>query len=283
MSTLPPVAALAALVVMAGVAGGVLADPTDASPTATPTAVESDQPPEKLSSDEGVFERQLAARLSPFNLTDEQVRTIIMEAAHLREDGASRLVIRSSVVMNLYAFGVDAPFLYAGPDASVGERLAERLGDRFDLTDGQVADVAATIDRMRDAGASPDEIHRAIHAQLVGYGVDEDELDDLRRRLAHARAHHLHERAHRLHHVAVHGDRVAEKDAVDRHLDRLQVRYDLTDEQAATLERLVRGMLADGADRGAIADAVYEQLAEWGVERPTTASDRRHGSRSGTD
>lgn len=262
MTTLPTAATLAVLVVLSGIAGVVAADPTGATTAAvTPTAVETTpttdaasepttMPPDRDAS----FEQQLAHRLSKFDLTDEQVRTVVAEAVRLREAGASRLVVRSAVVMHLYGYGVDAPFLYAdGSDgATAGERLAERLGERFDLTDAQVDEVAATIDRMRGDGASRAEIYRTVRALLVEYGVDEDDLATLDRRAAHARAHQLHERAHRhhrrahvlheradrLHHAAAVGaDHApdgtdAERDAVDRRIDALRDRYDLADGQA---------------------------------------------------
>lgn len=291
MPTLPSAAALAALVVLAGVGGVVAADPTTVSPTATPTAVENatnatpNEPTTVPPDRDGSFETRLAERLSHFDLTDGQVRTIVNEAVRLRDDGASRMVIRSSVVMNLYRFGVDAPFLYAddGDDPTAADRIAAKLGERFDLTDEQVAEIAATIERMHANGASRAEIYRAVHALLVDYGVDEDELADLRKRLAHREAHQLHQRAHalhqkahRLHHAAAHdgvSDRPAAGDAVDRRIDALQDRHGLTDAQAAELERLVRSMLADGAPRDAIVDAVRDRLADWGVDRPAT--DRR--------
>ncbi len=299
MTSHPSAVALAVLVVLAGVAGVVAADPTGASPTATPTAAETDDAaPETLPGVDSTFEERLAERLSQFDLTEGQVRAIVGEAVRLRDNGASRLVIRSSVVMNLYQFGVDAPFLYAGDDATAGERIAARLGERFDLTDAQIAEIAATIDRLHADGASRAEIYRAVRALLVEYGVDEDELDVLDRRARHARAHRLHEqahrhhqrahelheRAHRLHHVAGQGDAPSrDGDAVDRHVDRIQARYDLTDEQAAELERLVRGMVADGASREAIAEAVRDRLADWGVERPVVDSDRSSRSDSDAD
>lgn len=210
MPTLPTAAALAALVVMAGVSGVVAADRSDVSTAAVTTTVAETDPtiaPDR--DDDRSFEERLADRLDQFNLTDEQVRSIVSEAIRLRDDGASRLVIRSSILMNLYEYGVDAPFLSADAGTSVGDRIADRLGERFDLTDKEVAEIAATIDRMRDSGASRAEIYRAVRGLLIEFGVDEDEVDDAMRRAAHHRAHELHDRAdrldrraHRLHHLA---------------------------------------------------------------------------------
>lgn len=289
MTTLPTATALAVLVVLAGIAGVVAADPTDALPTAAGAAVVTTSDTDETADADGAFERRLAERLSPFNLTDAQVRTIVSEASRLRDDGASRLVIRSSVVMHLYEYGVDAPFLYAGDHPTVGERIAERLGERFDLSRDQVAEIAATVDRLHEAGASRAEIYRAVRALLVEYGVDEDEIDDLRRRQAHSEAHRLHERSHalheradRLHHAAAHdGAFTRSGDAVDRHVVRLQDRHGLTDGQAATLERLIRGMLDDGADRDAVAAAVREQLAEWGADGGPGDGERRRTAATG--
>lgn len=294
MTTLPSAAALAVLVLVAGIGGVVAADPT-AAPTAATTAVENatDAEPTAIPPESnGTFEARLAHRLGQFDLTDEQVRVIVTEAVRLRDDGASRLVIRSSIVMHLYEFGVDAPFLYAndGDGLPAADRHAERLGARFDLADEQVAEIAMTIERMHADGATRAEIYRAVGELLVSYGVDEDEIAELRERFVHAeahrlheRAHHLHERSHRLHHAAGH-DGPTTGDAVDRHVDRLQARYDLTEEQAAALERLVRGMLADGEPRDAVAEAVRERLHDWrdgpadrDVERHRRATARGDG------
>ena len=297
MTTLPSAAALALLVLVAGVAGVVAAD-TTATPTATATAAENatdDEPTTMPPADDQSFEERLAHRLSQFDLTDEQIRVIVSDAARLRDDGASRLVIRSSIVMHLYGYGVDAPFLSAdgGDGTSPADRIAAQLGELFDLTDAQVDEIAATIERLHADGATRAEIYRAVHALLVEYGVGEDELDDLRARVLHAQAHQLHERAHavharadRLHHAAAHDrpadglDRRAADDVVDRHLDRLDDRYDLGDEQVGTLDRLVHGMLDDGASREAIRDAVQDQLRDWGYgvppnERPAEADGER--------
>ena len=296
MPNLPTAAVLAVLVLASGIAGVVAADPT-ATPVATTTATENDTPtdatvaPEPMPpAGDGTFEERLAARLAQFDLTDGQVRAIVGEASRLHDDGASRLVIKSSVVLHLYEFGVDAPFLYAdGDDAtSPADRIAAQLGERFDLTDAQVAEIASTIERMHADGASRTEIYRAVHALLVDYGVDEDELDDLRQRVLHAKAHQLHERAHamhqradRLHHAAEH-DRptdVADRPAPGDVVDRLDDRYDLTDEEAETLDRLLDGMIDDGASREEIRDAVIDQLRDWGYDVPT--DDRPAGDADG--
>jgi len=210
MPTLPTAAALAVLVVMAGVSGVVAADQSDVSTaTVTSTEAETDSTIAPDRDDDRSFEERLADRLERFNLTDVQVRSIVSEAVRLRDDGASRLVIRSSIVMNLYEYGVDTPFLYADTGSSVGDRIADRLGDRFELSDEEVAEIAATIDRMRDSGASRAEIYRAVRGLLIEFGVDEDQIDATMRRVAHHRAHTLHDRAdrldrraHRLHHFA---------------------------------------------------------------------------------
>lgn len=216
MPTLPTASALAVLLVLSGIAGVVAADPTNATTTAVEqTAVEPDPATARMPAIDGPsFEERLAERLGGFDLTDGQIRTIVNEAVRLRDDGASRLVVRSSIVMNLYGYGVDAPFLYAGGSSSPGERIAERLGERFDLTDDQVAEIAHTIDRLHADGASRVEIYRAVRALLVEYGVDEDEVDALTRRALHAHAHRLdahadrlHDRAHRVHHRAAAFDR----------------------------------------------------------------------------
>ncbi|MFC7227685.1 hypothetical protein N0B31_09750 [Salinirubellus salinus] len=69
-------------------------------------------------------------------------------------------------------------------------------------------------------------------------------------------------------------DDTGDQPALDRILDRLQTRYDLTDAQVAELESLVRRMHADGASRAEVRQAVAGQLVASGVDPADLRADR---------
>lgn len=272
MKRIPTAAALAILLVTAGIAGVVSAEPngTDhqtttvaANDTSTDRANDvlvvdrvTDRQRDDAPIDGRTFEQRLVARLAHFDLTDAEVREIVTEASRLEEAGASRLVVRSSIVMNLFEFGVDAPFLYGGSDGD-----ADRPGDGHDdfhrviatleVTPEQARELHAMVHRMMDAGASREEIRRAIAIQLDEWEIDRPTGDEVRPDPDDARP-----------------------DGVDRLVHSLVDRYDLDRWQAAELERLIRGMLDSGAHRGEIREAVSRLLGSYGVDDPTPAGAR---------
>lgn len=260
--------ALAALVLLAGIGGLVTAAPTDSGVSTDANDTAANETGSIAPERNTTFAERLADRLAQFDLTDAQVREIVSEAVRLREAGASRRVIRSSVVVNLWEAGVDAPWLYADP----AEKRLTWLAGAFDLTDEQVAELEATIEERRAAGANRSAIRAAVLADLASSGIDEDAVREARRearteraRATHERAHRLGERAHELHHRAhaLHGEEVR----IDRIVDRLRDRHDLTDAQAAEVEATIRTMRADGAGRSEIRGAVAALLDSYGVER----------------
>ena len=242
MRQLPTAAALAILLLTAGVAGVVSAEPnstdvqttqTDANVTDVSVATDrvhdvvvvdrvTDRRQDVATADAPTFEGQLTRRLAQYDLTAAQVRDIVSEASRLRDDGASRLVIRSSIVTNLYEFGVDAPFLYADDANDDRPAYAHRKLHRFlrslDVTPPQARELHATAHRMFEAGATREEVAHAIRRQVAAW---DDAPDD----------------------YAGDGDRI------DRLVHALSDRYDLDRSQTAELERLIRGMAGDGADR----------------------------------
>lgn len=277
MARLPTAAALAILLLTAGVAGAVSAEPTSTDVKPTPTDanatdvasatdratdvsvatdrvhdVDVDRVSDRRSdvaidvqpeADVPTFEGQLARRLAQFDLTDAQTREIVTEASRLRDDGASRLVIRSSIVMHLYEFGVDAPFLYAGDGDANDDRPAD--GHRkfhrhllsLDVTPEQARQLHAMAHRTFEAGASREEVAHAIRRQVAAW----DDAPD---------------------------DEVRDGDGLDRLVHALSDRYDLDRRQTAELERLLRGMAGDGADRTEFHGAVSRLLDSWGVTAP---------------
>jgi hypothetical protein len=245
MARLPTAAALAILLLTAGVAGVVSAEPnsTDAKPNPTDANVTAatdrasdvivvdaltDRRHDVALDDDAPFEQQLARRLAQFDLTDAQVREIVTEASRLRDDGASRLVIRSSIVTNLYEFGVDAPFLYADPDDEPhadAHRHFHRLLRSPDVTPEQARELHAMAHRMLEDGATREEVEQAIRRQVAAWNDDG-----------------------------------ADYDSIDRLVESISDRYDLGHRQTVHLERLIRGMAEDGADRTEIHRAVSRLL-----------------------
>ena len=256
--------ALAALILVSGIGGLATAAPTDSIATGTDVAQTAAPAPDTNAT---AVEAHLADRLDRFDLTDDQVAEVADEVERLRADGASRLVIRSAVIATLYEFGVAAPMLYADP---VDRRLAW-LEAEFDLTDDQVAELRTTIEDRRADGADRHEIREAVLDRLESYGIPESAVRDAWREARHDRAHRLHERAdrldrraHRLHHDAAH-DAVRDAairdapdgDRIDRVVDRLRARNDLTADQAAAVEATIR----EGREAGQTRAEIREDVA----------------------
>jgi DNA-binding transcriptional MerR regulator len=97
-------------------------------------------------------------------LTEEQLDEVNALIDGMREEGASPCEIHEAVRETVEGYGIEmpeppehAPFL-----VHVLERLDEE----------QRAEVRDTIDRMRDEGAAPCEIHEAVRELLDEYGVE---------------------------------------------------------------------------------------------------------------
>ncbi|MAG21217.1 MAG: FlgD immunoglobulin-like domain containing protein [Candidatus Marinimicrobia bacterium] len=99
------------------------------------------------------------------------------------------------------------------------------------LTEEQRDAIRQMVDQMRDDGATREEIHDAVVAQLGAWGYEVP--DDFGKRRPFAR--------------------------IMRHL---------TEEQRTAIKALVEQMKGDGASREEIRDAVMAQLEEWGIELP---------------
>jgi hypothetical protein len=129
------------------------------------------------------------------------------------------------------------------------DEMLERLQERFDLTDEQVAELRATIEEKLEAGAAPLEIRDAVIDTLESFGIEDPEIGPPADRGQHRWT----------------DDADA---APGPAYDRLQERFDLTDDQIAEIRATVESMLDDGADRAAIHDAIVEKLEEFGIEDP---------------
>ena len=124
------------------------------------------------------------------------------------------------------------------------DAMLERLQERYDLTDEQVAQLRDTIEAELEADERPLAIRDAVIAQLEEFGIEDPD-------------------------VGPPTDAQARNGTVpDRAFERLQERYDLTDEQVTDLRETVESMIDDGANRTAIHDTIVEKLEEFGVEDP---------------
>jgi Spy/CpxP family protein refolding chaperone len=126
------------------------------------------------------------------------------------------------------------------------DRVLDRLQERYDLTDEQVAELEALVLRMHEDGASRAEIKRAVAGQLVAFGVDPADLRADRERLQDRR------------------DRAEARDTWRVGLGTFADSLDLTDEQRTDLRETAREARADGAYPAEVKTAVLEQLREFG-------------------
>lgn len=117
--------------------------------------------------------RQAAAyRLeAEYGLTDAEADAFVAGYVDLRESGAEPRELR--------AYAIES---FAAADADVPDG-ADRLADRFDLTDAQEEKLRATIVDQLRSDATPREGVRAVAEQLREFGVSTAELRDLVRDL----------------------------------------------------------------------------------------------------
>ena len=258
MKRIKPIAgvaiALAAIVLVSGlVAAGF--GPGAAGDTAN-------APADDRWSDERIDE-MLERLQERFDLTDEQVAELRATIEEKLEADAAPLEIRDAVIDKLESFGIEDPEI--GPPADRGQNrwtddadaapgpAYDRLQERFDLTDDQIAEIRDTVETMVEDGADRGAIHDAIVAKLEDFGIEDPELGPPGDRGRNSWAD---------------GNGWADGTAPAPAFDRLQERFDLTDDQIAEIRETVESMLEDGADRAAIHDAIVEKLEEFGVDDP---------------
>jgi hypothetical protein len=112
---------------------------------------------------------------SEYGLSDAEADALVAEVAELREAGEPPRVVRATVVEELAAAGADAP------------DLADRLAERFDLTESQESELRATVVAELRSGDPPREVLRAVADQLRGFGVTDAELREAVRELRETR------------------------------------------------------------------------------------------------
>jgi|GEM_PF-1350019 len=147
-------------------------------------------------------------------LTDDQKAAIRQKVEELRAQGASRQEIRRTVGQMLKEWGVRPP------------RRHPPIFAR--LTEEQRAEIREMVKEMKEAGASPAKIRRAVAEKLREWGM---------------------------------------RPPRKRPLPRI-IFSRLTDDQKAAIRRKVEELKAQGASRQEIRRAVGRMLKEWGVRLP---------------
>jgi Spy/CpxP family protein refolding chaperone len=129
---------------------------------------------------------------------------------------------------------------YAGRGEGRGPGHGRGHGGFFgQLTEEQKDAVHATVQEMRDAGATREEVHAAVREMLAGWGIEVPERQ---------------------------GRGGGKGDGERVHHSRLFEQ--LSEEQRGAIYELVKGMREAGASREEIRGAVHEMLAGWGIEVP---------------
>lgn len=160
------------------------------------------------------------------------------------------------IVVTLLAVTVIAVAMsYAGPGEGRGEGRGDGQGKGHgrghaglfgQLTEEQKEAVHETIEEMREAGASREEIHAAVREMMEGWGIE------------------LPERP---------GREGRECDGEHRHHPPF---FDqLSEEQVEAIHAMVVEMKEAGASREEIRTAVHEMLEGWGIEIPEGRGEHR--------
>ena len=153
------------------------------------------------------------------NLTDEQKEELTATMNQLREDGATREEIREAVTAKLTEWGIEVPE-FEGP------RLPPWTSD---LTDEQKEELTATMNQLREDGATREEIREAVTAKLTEWGIEVPE-----------------ENPH----------------PMPRWLQ------NLTEEQKVELQNLMDELKEKGASHEEIRTQIDAKLQQWGIEIP---------------
>lgn len=232
--------ALAALLLVGGVAGVTTALPAQTATTAS--QVEAAPTDEVVpDGDHPRLDRVLHALQERHDLTDEQVAELESLVLRMHEDGADRAEIERAVAAKLVSFGVDPADLREDR-----QRLQDHREDRdrqprhvglgafaesLDLTEEQKAELRETAHEARADGAYPAEVKTAVLDQLRAFGYTDAEIRGA---------------------------------LLDGRVAALQHRHDLTDEQAAEVRATVVELREDGAFHVEVRAAVVDLLQEYG-------------------
>ena len=106
------------------------------------------------------------------DLTAEQQAALKETVEGLRQSGASREEVHAAVGAQLQSYGVELPENWEDRPTK-GQRGGRGLGKLgADLTAEQQAALKETVQGLRQSGASREEVHTAVGAQLQSYGVE---------------------------------------------------------------------------------------------------------------
>lgn len=111
--------------------------------------------------------------LGLFDLTDEEIDAIVDDADAMHDDGASKQEIREYVLGELADEGYDREDVFR----TVFEQRAERLQERFDLTDAQTDELVDDVVNLWLDGGDRDEIRNLVHEKLEEFGADVPDTD----------------------------------------------------------------------------------------------------------
>ena len=167
------------------------------------------------------------------DLTDEQQDAIREKVTELKEAGATREEIHTTVGEMLEGFGVELP-------EDWDQRPRRGDGPFANLTEAQRNEIHQMVTDMKEAGASRAEIHETVGTMLQEFGVELPE--DW-------------------------GQHQGRRPGGFRHLC-----ADLTDEQRISIREMVMNMKESGATQAKIHAAVGEKLRGYGIELPETWS-----------
>ncbi|MDA0746950.1 MAG: hypothetical protein O2954_10555 [bacterium] len=158
-------------------------------------------------------------------LTAEQLSALKEKVDALKTEGATRDEIHTAINAELEALGIELPTPGLGRVSSL-------------LTEEQLATLTEKIDALKAEGATSDEIHAAVHAELDALGID----------------------------LPIPG------------IERLGSL--LTEEQLASLTEKINTLRAEGATHDEIRVAIGAELDALGIEQPTKPM-RPHGRMRG--
>jgi DNA-binding transcriptional regulator YhcF (GntR family) len=161
-------------------------------------------------------------------LTGEQRETIHAKVEEMREAGASPEEIHAAVKEMLDGWGIELP------QDSGKRHPRHRIFSQ--LTEEQRETVRAKVEEMREAGASPEEVHAAVKEMLDGWGVDVPE-------------------------------------DFGKHPPRHRIFSQLTEEQRQAVHAKVKEMREAGASHEEIHAAVRAMLEGYGIELPEAGQD----------
>ena len=167
------------------------------------------------------------------DLSDEQRNEIHQMVMDMKETGASREEIHTTVGEMLHGFGVELP-------EDWDQRPRRGDGPFANLSDEQRNEIHQMVMDMKETGASRAEIHETVGAMLHGFGVELPEDWD---------QHQGHRRG-----------------------DFRLLCADLTDAQRISIREMVMNMKESEVSRAQIHAAVGEKLRGYGVELPETWS-----------